>query len=400
MRSFRSLQSGIFLLCVVGCGAPTPRIGLQPDAALAEDGDPDASVGGGQAGGSVGGQGGVGGWGGGTIPSADASVFDSGTTDVVQPPAQNAAPVVSVQPASPSPAFAGTKVNLVATATDDGRPTSPGMLTLQWSKVSGPGQAAFAAPAAASTTVTFSLPGSYVVRVTANDGALQSMAEATVVVAPVSTALRSHVPFDEGQGTSAADEVAGNPAATAANANVWTAGKQGSAVNCTGIANTFSLPHSSTSPTTADDFTLSFWAKSTQTVGDQHYPVLLWKQTSAGRLEVILYKSAGGQTRIVFKLMEGNNPATADATEAAFSMDGQWHHVAARRYGSRLSLSVDGMLKSSTEIARAAISNTAPMLVCGIGDAWGQFIGAIDDVRQYGRALEDVEIQLISAGQH
>ena len=39
-----------------------------------------------------------------------------------------------------------------------------------WSQVSGPGTATFADPNAAATTATFSAPGTYVLRLTANDG--------------------------------------------------------------------------------------------------------------------------------------------------------------------------------------------------------------------------------------
>ena len=65
---------------------------------------------------------------------------------------------------------------------DDGKPNaSP---TISWSKVKGPGTPTFTSPNAASTSVSFDLPGTYVLRLTAFDGALTSADDVTVNVNP------------------------------------------------------------------------------------------------------------------------------------------------------------------------------------------------------------------------
>jgi len=66
---------------------------------------------------------------------------------------------------------------------DDGLPTPPGRLSVTWSKVSGPGNVTFADPSAAATTATFSAPGTYQLRLTADDSALSSSDDVTVTVA-------------------------------------------------------------------------------------------------------------------------------------------------------------------------------------------------------------------------
>jgi uncharacterized repeat protein (TIGR03806 family) len=76
---------------------------------------------------------------------------------------------------------------LNGSASDDGLPTPPAALTYAWSKVSGPGTATFANAGAASTTATFSAAGSYVLRLTANDGALSGSDDVTVTVSPAPT---------------------------------------------------------------------------------------------------------------------------------------------------------------------------------------------------------------------
>lgn len=97
---------------------------------------------------------------------------------VPPPPPQNQAPNV----------YAGVdrtiqlpnSVALDATVTDDGRPG--GTLTTTWTKVSGPGSVTFANASAVDTTASFSVAGTYILRLAANDGALQSNDTVTIVV--------------------------------------------------------------------------------------------------------------------------------------------------------------------------------------------------------------------------
>ena len=70
--------------------------------------------------------------------------------------------------------------SLDGTVTDDGLPSPPGAVTTTWSQVSGPGTVTFADPNAVDTTTSFSGAGTYVLRLTANDGG--STASDTVTV--------------------------------------------------------------------------------------------------------------------------------------------------------------------------------------------------------------------------
>jgi len=81
-----------------------------------------------------------------------------------QPPAVSAGPNLSIT----LPAIA----TLNGTVTDDGLPVPPGLLTLGWSELSGPGTVTFANPNAPRTTASFSTNGTYVLRLSAADGAL------------------------------------------------------------------------------------------------------------------------------------------------------------------------------------------------------------------------------------
>jgi RHS repeat-associated protein len=68
---------------------------------------------------------------------------------------------------------------LPGVVTDDGLPIG-GMLTSMWSKVSGPGPVAFADATRPNTTAAFLTAGTYVLRLTASDGALTSSADLVV----------------------------------------------------------------------------------------------------------------------------------------------------------------------------------------------------------------------------
>ncbi|MBD2112833.1 MULTISPECIES: LamG domain-containing protein [Cyanophyceae] len=92
----------------------------------------------------------------------------------------NQAPLVDAGPdqSLDFPALA----ELDGTVSDDGFPTTPGRLTLAWSKVSGPGAVTFADPASDITTAQFSRGGEYVLRLTANDGAIAAHDEVIIRV--------------------------------------------------------------------------------------------------------------------------------------------------------------------------------------------------------------------------
>ena len=69
---------------------------------------------------------------------------------------------------------------LDGTVADDGLPIPPGLVTMEWSKVSGPGTVSFLDAAAEDTDATFSGPGTYVLRLTAEDGEWIASDEMTV----------------------------------------------------------------------------------------------------------------------------------------------------------------------------------------------------------------------------
>ena len=89
---------------------------------------------------------------------------------------------------------------LHGTVTENGLPPAPNTVNSMWTQTSGPGTASFADEAALQTTVTFSLPGTYVLRLTGDDGQHTSFDELTVIVKPIlpPTGTVATVSFQDG----------------------------------------------------------------------------------------------------------------------------------------------------------------------------------------------------------
>ena len=79
------------------------------------------------------------------------------------------------------------------TVSDDGLPNPPGAVALNWSQFSGSGATTFANSNAATTTATFSTPGNYGLRLTADDGQVRTSSDVSiaVVVRPTITCVLS-----------------------------------------------------------------------------------------------------------------------------------------------------------------------------------------------------------------
>lgn len=88
--------------------------------------------------------------------------------------------------------------NLMGTAIDDGQPS--GTLTYAWSKVSGPvnGNVTFGSTTDPNTTANFSAVGSYVLRLTADDGGLTNFDDIKVDVYPKGGVRMIQIPIAHG----------------------------------------------------------------------------------------------------------------------------------------------------------------------------------------------------------
>ena len=103
--------------------------------------------------------------------------FDDGT-----PASANVAPLVSTEIGQGHAIGIADSLSLAGVAVDDGLPDSPGELSINWTSVNGPGTVTFSDPIAPSTTASFSAPGTYTLRLTADDGEFSRSDDAVVDV--------------------------------------------------------------------------------------------------------------------------------------------------------------------------------------------------------------------------
>lgn len=97
----------------------------------------------------------------------------------------NLGPLVSAGP--DAAAVVNVAAALTGSVSDDGLPVSPGATGTMWSVVSGPGAVVFGNANSVATTATFSAAGEYVLRLTADDGGLQTFDEVTINAALLDT---------------------------------------------------------------------------------------------------------------------------------------------------------------------------------------------------------------------
>ena len=107
--------------------------------------------------------------------SSDIS-FDLELTGIAFPP--NQGPAISA--GSDQSITLPSNANLAGIASDDGLPIPPGLLTFTWTKLSGPGTVTFASANTPVTTASFSTAGTYVLRLSVNDGASSASDDVTV----------------------------------------------------------------------------------------------------------------------------------------------------------------------------------------------------------------------------
>jgi K319-like protein len=111
-------------------------------------------------------------------------------------------------------------VLLDATVTDDGLPSPPAAVTVTWSVASGPGTVTFLNANAVDTRASFGQAGTYVLRLTASDGALPTVGSTTVTVQPAPPPGSSAVERRVAASTDDAEETLRNGSMRLSSANL------------------------------------------------------------------------------------------------------------------------------------------------------------------------------------
>ncbi|MFD7047259.1 exo-alpha-sialidase [Streptomyces mirabilis] len=172
-----------------------------------------------------------------------------------------------------------------------------------------------------------------------------------------------------------------------------TAGVRGGALEFDGVDDAVRLPYQDRLPLGTKDFTASLWFRYTATGGEQP---LLWMGGIGTTQPQVWMRAEPASHRITALVTTRSGaaaPTSASVRTASAYNDGQWHHLALRRGGGLLTLSVDGTAVVAADVP-GSVSRNSPFGV-HVGqrmDSRAYFTGAIDEVRVYDRVLSDDEL--------
>ncbi|HEX7077594.1 MAG TPA: LamG-like jellyroll fold domain-containing protein [Candidatus Eisenbacteria bacterium] len=286
----------------------------------------------------------------------------SAPVSATTPAPVNAAPTVSAG-ADQTITLPQTSASLQGTASDDGLPS--GTLTTSWSVVSGPGAATFADASAPSTTVTVDSTGTYLLRLTATDGALSASDDVQVTLNPApppSSLFSSYLAFD------GVDDYA-----------------------------RFNDPGSNSALDLGADFTIGAWVRfnSLPSSGGSRNPRVLQKSadTGAAGSYYLAVRTSGAPGVLSLRLKFGGTIYTLDGAQTLAV--NRRYFVTAVKQGSAVRLYLDGVQDGPTYTvpSGAPDANNDPLYVGeSPSNSDGAVAGGIDDVRIYGRALSASEI--------
>ena len=212
----------------------------------------------------------------------------------------------------------------------------------------------------------------------ATDAAGNAATSATVTVtvsnAPPSSGLVAAYGFDEGAGTTTADQSGTGNNGTLAN-TTWAGagnGKFGNALGFNGSNALVTVPDS-TSLHLSSGETMEAWVK----------------PTSFGNWNTVLMKERTGYYAAALYANTGSNRPSAnvytsvdnDLRGTAQVATGAWTHLATTYDGTTLKLYVNGALASSQAVSGAIVASTGALRIGG-NSIWGEYFnGLIDEVR-------------------
>ena len=317
------------------------------------------------------------------------------------------APGITVNSPLVSPAYVFTNSNILLNTTVTPLPARAASLTMQWSKVSGPGTVTFTNATGAITGASFSTAGDYTLRLSVSDGIAQSTRDISVrsisanVAGPSDSSLKLRLALDETSGTTANDSSGNSPAnnGTLINAPTWTTpGQINGAITFGATGKKISVPDSATNLLDGtQQITVSLWINpSSLPVGSTVYFGVITKRVAAFNKEswrIELRGSTAGTSSPVYCTVTGGTTLQSAGQITA----NKWQHIVMVFDGSttanNLQLYLNGAVDKFISITPASVPRNATANVSiGSNDTY-DFTGMMDEVRIYNRALTLAEVQ-------
>ena len=224
-------------------------------------------------------------------------------------------------------------------------------------------------------------------------GVLAALALVTLVAAP---AADHHWTFDEAAGNVAAD--------TGTTGGVFgVIGEDVGRIPGVVGSGAFHFPGTGTSASSVDfgigvgqfgtaDFTVGFWFRTTAT----HNQELVGNRNDGSHGNFFSIRTASGGVHMEVDEDGGGTNYAAVGTPSGYA-DGAWHQVYARRSGGHVSIVIDGVLFPGSTAAAPANINNGNSMIAGYSPGVQPccntaYVGDMDDLRVYNRALADAEI--------
>lgn len=205
---------------------------------------------------------------------------------------------------------------------------------------------------------------------------------------PCSTNYIGYWPLDQTSGTVAADISGNNNNGVVSGATWSSAGRMGDCLTFNGANSYVQITN-----TIDNDFTISFWVKTTQTAntGEWYNGVGLVDGDAPGTAND--FGTAMVENKFAFGI---GNPDTTIVSSKPIN-DGNWHQcVATRQQASGLiKIYVDGALQTSGYENRNTLNASSRLLFGAISSGGGYFNGSLDDIRIFNRTLSDGEVYAI-----
>jgi PKD repeat protein len=306
-----------------------------------------------------------------TVSDGTNSVSAAPISITATVPGQNLPPVPVVT-ATPVSGIAPLAVTFSSAGSYD-----PEGSTLTYSWVFGDGTTS----TTSNPSHTYSAAGNYTARLTVSDGTNSVSTNTTITVLSHNTGLVAAYGFEEGKGAQAADSSGNGNLGTVATAS-WTAGRFGNALSFDGQLAAVTIPDAPSLDLTTG-MTLEAWV----------YPTALNGVTDIIYKDTIKYYLVGSMTAGSAPSVGGDFASTSLSGTSALPLN-TWSHVAGTYDGNTMRLYVNGVLVSSTAQTGNISTSLGSLMIGGNPSAPGKgWVGKIDEVRIYNRALGVAEIQ-------
>jgi len=213
---------------------------------------------------------------------------------------------------------------------------------------------------------------------------------ATLTLSIAASGLVGYWKFDDGSGTVAADSSGDNNNGTLVNGPVWTTGEVNGALSFNGTNSYVSV--TDTVSLDPSQITVAAWINCTNPNSSKQQSII----AKDGVQRAFDFKIINAKLQMSFE--SGSNAAAVSGTTVLAA--NTWYFIAATYDGSTMKVYVNGALDGSgaAKLPTGWDNNAQPLTIGGVANGVVFFSGILDEVRMYGSALSQAQIQALQNG--